>query len=236
MGIRHSLTFGDVNTATYKTYISGVKTFKIAESDYEQIEIPGRNGYLLQDNNRYKPVVIEYDAFCVEDIQTNVRNLLNDLTAQEGIQNLTDTYDTEHFRKGYFGGGIDPNVFMMKTAKFTLRFTCQPERWLTSGQTAISMSSGTITNPTKFPAKPLLSIPLGVTGLTLNGVTFSFAERSDFVIDCEMGECYEYGANNEIVFVNNEITMTPNEFPELGQESELTASGTIQIIPRWWEL
>lgn len=262
MGIKNSLTFGSVNTATYKTYISGIKTYKIAERDYEQIEIPGRNGYLLQDNNRYKPVIIEYDAFCIENIQTNVRGLLNALFGQKGIVKLTDTYDTTHYRMGYYSGGIDPNVYMMRTAKFTLRFVCQPERWLNPTESTITANTN-FANATYYDAKPIITFTMvsasGNSGAFYVGhyvggvqedqwkMDFSNVGQ-DIIMNCETMDFYDSAGNN----LNSNVTITyPIQsgniemgFPRfLGNSSSRVISNdwgsviaSATISPRWWEL
>lgn len=263
MGIMNSLTFGSVNTATYKTYISGVKTYKIAERDYEQIEIPGRNGYLLQDNNRFKPVVIEYDAFCVEDIQTNVRGLLNALLGQKGIVKLSDTYDVNHYRMGYYGGGVDPNVYMMRTARFTLQFVCQPERWLELTPITITESTN-FTNPTLFDAKPIITVTMAsgsssgnlyvsryVSGVRKDQWKITFSGiGNDIIMNCETMDFYDSNGNN----LNSNVVILPTitsgdinmEFPMFAGSSlsrVFTVDGgwdsaiaSITVNPRWWEL
>lgn len=45
------------------------------------------------------------------------------------------------------------------TGEFDVTFDCKPQRWLTSGETAVAVTSGgTITNPTLFDAEPLLAV------------------------------------------------------------------------------
>lgn len=242
MAIEYTLTYNGVQTVSYSTYISGAKTYRTPTRDYEMIEIPGRNGFLLQDNNRYTPIVIEYDAFVVHDALTNYRLLINALSSDFGIHRLEDTYDSTHFRMGVFTGGIQPEIFALKTAKFVLPFTCQPERWLKTGEEPVfftNTTTGDIVNPTRYDAKPLIRV-YGNGSFYISEQRVNVQGNTGHIdIDCEMGEAYEE-VDGAIVSRNSNITLTDHTFPVIfpGSNHLRIAQGITQlkITPRWWEL
>lgn len=240
MAIENYLTYNNVRSDTYNVYVSGAKTFRTAERDYETIEIPGRNGYLLQDNNRYKPVIVEYDAFCVNNALANYRDLVNALAKNFGLYSLTDTFDTTHFRMGVFAGGVDPNIYALQTARFTLKFHCQPERCLISGWNNMETytADGTITNPTGYPTKPLIRIfGNGTVGIGNISITVTGNSNPAYYvdIDCETGYAFMGNTNR-----SGDVTMTDHNMPTLGSGSTAITVGTgiqqLKILPRWWEL
>lgn len=240
MAVENYLSYNAYPSVANKIYISGVKAFRTAERDYEKIEIPGRNGFLLQDNGRFKPVVVEYDAFVVDNSVSNYLTYINKISSNFGLHRLFDTYDNYHYRMGIFAGGVDPNIFAMKTVRFTMRFICQPERWLYTGETetTYTASSNTIVNPTYFPAKPLLHI-VGNGTVTLGGVTITVAGNSGYIdLDCETGDAYEV-VSGTLYYRNDKLTIPNHEMPSLVTgNNTLALSGvtSVKVRPRWWEL
>ena len=160
--MRNSITFGGVNSADYGIYIGGEGVFNAPERDVEMVSIPGRNGSFALDKGRFENITVKYSAFNFEpDLATFKANLdafRNALCAQEGYQRLTDTFHTDEYRMATFISGLDIKPINYNTAaKFDIVFDCKPQRFLTSGETKRSVSSGSsITNPTLFPASPLI--------------------------------------------------------------------------------
>ena len=160
--MRNSITFGGVNSADYGIYIGGEGVFNAPERDVEMVSIPGRNGSFALDKGRFENITVTYSAFNFEpDLATFKANLdafRNALCAQEGYQRLTDTFHTDEYRMATFISGLDIKPINYNTAaKFDIVFDGKPQRFLTSGETKRSVSSGSsITNPTLFPASPLI--------------------------------------------------------------------------------
>ena len=160
--MRNSITFGGVNSADYGIYIGGEGVFNAPERDVEMVSIPGRNGSFALDKGRFENITVTYSAFNFEpDLATFKANLdafRNALCAQEGYQRLTDTFHTDEYRMATFISGLDIKPINYNTAaKFDIVFDCKPQRWLTSGEEAVSVADGeTLTNPTRFGSSPLI--------------------------------------------------------------------------------
>ena len=97
--------------------------------------------------------------------------------------------------------------------------------------TAEVSTPATLNNPTRFPARPLLTVSSAGT-LVVNNVTITITE-APVTIDCEMMDCY-YGATN----MNSKVTFSNYEFPELEPGANgFSFSGnldSVMITPRWW--
>lgn len=164
MAIEHSITFGGVNSADFGIYISGEGVFNAPERDVETVEIPGRNGEFILDKGRFKNIEVTYPAFNYEeeydDFVQNLSDFRNAIASQIGYQRLSDTFHPEEYRMGAFVGGLEIDPIKYNTAsEFELVFNCKPQRYLTDGETAISVDSGdVVSNPTLFEASPLLEV------------------------------------------------------------------------------
>lgn len=237
MDLNNYFTFDGVTSASMDVYISGEGTFNAPERVYDMQVIPGRNGALALDEKRFENVELTYPAFIFKndgtDFETAISTLRNSLLSRNGYKRLTDTYHPDEFRLAIYKNGLEVSPTNINRAgEFELVFTCKPQRYLTSGETTVTKtSSGSITNPTKFDARPLLVVT-GTGNLTVNGVQIAIS-KTPTTIDCEAMEAY-----NGTVSRNGDIVMTPNEFPVLSPGSNTITLGAgitkVVITPRWW--
>lgn len=162
--MQNSIIFGGVDSADYGIYIGGEGTFNAPKRDVEMISIPGRNGTFALDKGRFENIEVTYSAFNYEsDLATFAQNLSgfrNAICSQKGYQRLTDTFHTDEYRMAAYIDGLDIKPINYNTAStFKIKFDCKPQRFLTSGETAVTVTSGgTITNPTPFDSSPLLKL------------------------------------------------------------------------------
>lgn len=137
--IKHSITFGGVNSADFGIYISGEGVWDAPERDVESVDVPGRNGTLLLDRGRWKNIEVTYPAFNAEpDLETFRANLdafRNAIASQVGYQRLTDSFHLDEYRMATYVDGIEVKPIINNTAsEFELVFNCKPQRYLTSGE------------------------------------------------------------------------------------------------------
>ena len=177
MAIENSITFGGVNSADYGIYISGEGVFNAPKRDVEMITIPGRNGEFALDQGRFENITVTYPAFNFQpgDYSAFVQNLSdfrNAICSQKGYQRLTDTFHPDEYRMAAYIGGLEIKPIKYNTAsQFSIVFECKPQRFLTSGDTAVTVASGgTVTNPTLFESSPLLEVT-GYGNINLGGKT-----------------------------------------------------------------
>lgn len=96
-------------------------------------------------------------------------------------------------------------------------------------------SGDDMSNPTLFPASPLLRV-YGTGTFTMDGCEIAITDCTEYVdIDCELMDCYEGSVNR-----NNDVTFSTYDFPKLrpGDNiiSDITGITLIEITPRWWRV
>ena len=162
--IFNSLIFGNINSADYGIYITGDAVFNAPERAVEMVNVPGRNGALALDQGRWENIEVSYPAGCFGDDQndfaTRISNFRNAVCSQIGYQRLADTYNPNEYRLGVYASGLDVKPASMgRAGEFTITFDCKPQRFLTSGETETTVSSGgALTNPTQYESSPLLKV------------------------------------------------------------------------------
>ncbi len=144
MGVKNGLIFGGINSLDYGIYISGDAVFNAPDRKVELIQIPGRNGDFAIDHGRFENIEVSYPAGTFGDDQKDFRKKLSDfrnaILSQVGYQRLSDTYHPDEYRLGVYMSGLDVDPAHYNTAgEFILTFNCKPQRWLTSGETAVTI-------------------------------------------------------------------------------------------------
>lgn len=195
MGLKNGLIFGGINSLDYGIYISGEAVFNAPSRKVDLIQIPGRNGDFALDHGRFENIEVSYPAGTFGDNQTDFREKLSDfrnaILSQVGYQRLTDTYHPDEYRMGVYASGLEVDPVHYNTAgEFVLTFNCKPQRWTTSGETAVAITSGDdITNPTLFDAEPLLAVK-GYGGISFNGYTIDLENAVIGDIDIADGDTF----------------------------------------------
>ncbi|MBQ1297631.1 MAG: phage tail family protein [Clostridiales bacterium] len=170
----NSLTFGPVNSSDFDVVISGEGVFDAPKKDVEKVAIPGRNGDLIIDRNRYENIIVSYPAYYYKPNMFDFRSVLDNfrsaLASQRGYQRLEDTFHPDEFRLGMFADGFEVDPVKYNTAaRFNIDFDCKPQRFLKSGEVPQEFDAdGSIYNPTQYEAAPLLAVE-GRGEIVLNG-------------------------------------------------------------------
>lgn len=178
--IYKTLTFDGVSSADFGVYITGEAVFNAPQRDVEMVTIPGRNGTFALDNGRFENIEVSYPAGIFADTEADfaeaVSEFRNFLCSRNGYVRLEDDYNASEYRMAVYKSGLEVTPALLKAGEFTLTFDCKPQRWLTSGETAISVDSGdTITNPTRFESGPMLEVE-GYGNISFNGYEIALAD------------------------------------------------------------
>ena len=223
MGL-NSLTFNNINSLAYGVYISGTGAFNAPSRDREMIEVPGRNGDIINDRGRFRNIEVTYPAFIIKDFADKVRTWANKILEPIDYVRLEDTYNPDEYRL----------AVLLAAGSFDLIFNCRPERFLKIGDTVQTFTAdGTITNPTDMAAKPLIRV-YGSGKVEVNGAEITIASHSlSYIdIDCDLQEAFCGSVNaNQYISVD--------DFPKLDPGAnivDLTGVTSVQITPRWWRL
>lgn len=197
--MQHSLIFGGADSADYGIYIGGEGTFNAPERAVEYKEIPGRNGAFALDLGYYNNIEVKYTAFNYEDDYNTFCNRLrafrNAIVSKMGYQRLEDTFHPDEYRLAVLSDGLEVKPIMYNTAaQFEIKFNCKPQRYLTSGEEEITVTSGqTITNPTPYPCQPMIET-YGYGELTVNGYQIMIVDEEVGYIVLSDGEHFQNGS------------------------------------------
>lgn len=160
MGI-NTFSFDGVSSDTYGVYITEGASYNAPERAVEMLEIPGRNGHFALDQGRFENVEVTYHVFIdgssETDYSSNLSDLRNWLCSKVGYARLTDSYNPNEYRMAVYKSGLEVDATSIQSGEFDVVFDCKPQRWLTSGETKVTLLSGdSINNPTLFSSSPLI--------------------------------------------------------------------------------
>ena len=227
----------------YGIFVTGKGTYDPAEADVTSYVVPGRNGEIKLFNHRYKNIKVTYPCFIPGNFEAQAQTIRNWLTmgwAQEGYATISDNYDTDHYRLGIVESMRFDPVNQNSAANFTVSINCKPQRFLNSGKTSTSITSGySSNNQTRFDAKPVIQFknPTSTASITFTHSLGTFtmnatrAYTGSVTIDCDTQNISGIGINLNDLFTG--------DFPVLMSGiTTITFSGlsNVSIIPRWWEL
>lgn len=239
----NSFTFNGIRSSDLGVRIMSKNIFSAPKYDLSFQSIPGRDGDLISPNGRFPNVQVSYTCFVPAKSISELADKLTDIkawlyTEPDRYHELTDTYDTKFLRKAVFNNKLDIEDECNKIGTFTVAFSCQPFRYLISGQakSGYAESGFILKNPYPFAAKPYLKLNGRGSGTlviqsetsnkiwtfsTLNGYTECDSELMNFYHDTE--------PKND--------TVEGDGFPQfLPGDNTITFDGgitDIEIIPRW---
>ena len=149
MGIDY-LIFGNVDSREYGIEVFFKDVDRTPKRVYKSIDVPGRNGAVLIDENRYEDVPVSYD--CIALLDADRQAFVNALAAQTGYKHMQDSFNDDEFYSAVFDGDVDPNITKDRVqSTFSIYFTRTPQRYLISGETKMTLESGDVLiNPTLF--------------------------------------------------------------------------------------
>lgn len=243
---RNWIIFNGKDLRDFSVYCNGTDTYNAPEHEYETITIPGRNGEFKRDMKRFQQIVVPYNCWIATNFDTNIKDLREYMLSVDGYAVLKDTYHPNTYRKAIFEGPIEVSPAMgLSFGSFTLSFNCKPERWLLSGDTAVTISSTgtTLTNETKYIARPTLKL-IGHGTITVTNGSWSYNitvaandyENTEYTIDTErLIAISSSGAN-----MNQYVTPTDRDNWALLKPGNnivnYTGFTSVKIIPRWWTI
>lgn len=227
-------------------------TIVTAERDISFNEIPYRNGDVIQDNGRYKNVVLKIKiravpSYCDMDFQTWCYSITEWLNTAKDYVIYRDSYNPGYFRYG-FVTHISEFVAVHKDVYETeIEITCKPFLYRDSGLNPIVLSmtmpyvgaEGTLTNPEKWESEPVITMTGTGTYNIVFGNTPMIAEvTGKMVID----KPNENVTNGSGVACNDKITSIRLPYFKVGDTliSVTRTSGNadfmMEIIPNWRRL
>lgn len=177
--IYKAMTIDGESSRAYGVYITGQAVYNAPQREVEMISIPGRNGQLALDKGRFENLEVTYPAGIYanteEAFAEAVSNFRSFLCSRSGYVRIEDEYNPNEYRMGIYKSGLEVETAGHKGGKFEIIFDCKPQRFLSSGETVVTVASGgTLTNPTLFESSPLLECK-GYGNILVRGVPITIA-------------------------------------------------------------
>ena len=242
------ITYDSVASTGYGIVVSEAPVFERPRRKQSTFTVPGRNGDVVFQEDAWEDVTRSYNVWLAEDVTEDSGGVKSGylvekvdayeafLNSKKGYKRLTDNFEPDVYRLAYYSGGDSFSNELTQYGRATLRFTCRPERFLVSGETAINVTNGyTLTNPTKFTAKPLIHIEASnqTITVTINGKTITAVVADYINIDCERMNAYRLATENK----NSDIS---GSFPTIAPGNNTVAiTGTFTkctVTPNWFTI
>lgn len=227
----NSFTFNGQSSADFGLIISKKKIYSAPAQDISFVSVPGRNGDVLIDNNRYENVNVSYTV--------SLKSLKQRATAiklwlcKSGYFQLLDSYQPNYFRMAAFSSKLKIDELLENVGTAQITFNCKPFMYSIAGQHTITLTSeGTITNPEAFESLPYIKITgSGNVTLHIGNKSYSMTSISPNIeLDSELMAAYRGST-----LLNHKINFT--EFPKLmpgANNISWTGNVTkVEIVPRW---
>ena len=207
-------------------------------------KVPGRNGDIILFQDAYENYEQSYQVFIDaknrNGMQRTIPKISDWLLGHSGYQRLEDSYFPDVYRMAYYTGGAEFVSFLNEYGEGTLTFNCAPEKYYKSGERPITISNGQIiSNPTLFPAKPLITVKgsgAGVLKFGTNQLSISnigSSANSTIMIDIKEHKAYTGSTNKNSLITGRFENMV------LQGKTAITWTGgitSVSLIPRWWTL
>ena len=234
--------FGDIRSKDYGIYLTDIQIANSPKRDLSFVSVPGCNGDLIVDNNRWKNLDIVYSFAIPTGFAKSFDAFKAALLTLNGYVQLSDSIYPDYFRVAIVKEPIKPTVMRLnRTGVFDVTFHCKPQRFLKSGT-----NPREITEPTNwhnrygFEAKPLITVyGSGAGTLTIGDTTVEIKNMTDqLTLDCERQTAYRQIGDGAPENMNSNI-YAPS-FPVLGK-GDIAIGWTggvtkVDIIPRWWTI
>lgn len=214
-----------INSLDKNIMVNKLPDFEMPEANIEKITIPGRDGFLTQDDGTYqgqiKPCECSLDNGNIDDISSWLT----------GSGEVTFSNEPNKKYKAVIINKIPFSKIIPIFHKFIIQFDCQPKKYSTENPIITLNASGTISNPGSANSKPVIKLyGTGNIDLTINNTAINLTNIDGYVtIDSELMDCYK-----DTVLMNNDMS---GEFPELVPGyNTINWNGTvtkIEITPNW---
>ena len=246
------IVFGGRPSTDYGIVVSEAPTFEKPTRKQTIINIPGRSGSIVRQEDAWNDVTRKYKIWVAKDRRQDLVRAIEAVTgwlnrhvgsdmANYGYFRLEDSFEPEYYRLAYYSGGDSFVNDLMQAGEAELKFTCRPERFLKSGdiEQEITGASFTLYNPTNFKAKPIITFeatgPSLISFIGGGGGSLSFALASGdagISFDCETLQAFNCGGANGKTSYSSEPYLDPglNACYTTGTYSKLFVTPRFYVI------
>lgn len=226
--------YNGCRSTDFNIVISKANNLSSAAPKNQEIEIPGRNGSLLINNNEFEMLDVIYECWTYPRYQlTQSAKLIKAyLLSNIGYHQLIDSYDLNYYRMAYFNSAIDIEEQAKNVGVFNVCFRCKPFKQAVEGDTTLTFTKPTqIINPEAFPSLPIIKLyGSGNLNLEINNNTYTVTDVEDSVIiDSENMETY----SGNISYNNRKLGSIGYPTLKAGVNKINFVADKIELTPRW---
>lgn len=211
-------------------------TYDAPERDVTVIEIPGRNGELTIDNGRWRNANVTFQCYVRKRFAEKAPQIRAWLHRSPGYRRLEDDAHPLEYRMARFVNAIkfEP-MYTDKEAELEITFSCQPQRWLKSGEDPVELTAaGALINPTGFDALPIITVTgSGAATLTVGDYTVTISDiDGSITLDSHIQRSYSGSTARDgaVTGIYPILSAGSNAISWTGSVTKVT------IIPRWWTI
>ena len=201
----------------------------------ESISIPGRNGNLLFDTGAYENVTVTYQVAYNAAMRRNGRDIAEWLYQTDYCE-LWDEYEPQFYRKAVYVSPLNITDVLGIAGRANLTFSCKPQKFLVSGKTALTPSSGDSIQNYDHDALPVITISGSGNGtLTVGDTTVTITgQTADIILDSERQTAESGGSNaNSLISLSSGFPVLKNGSTAVSWTGGVTG---VSIVPNWWTL
>lgn len=212
------------------------------EDDLETIEIPGRDGVLVKDKKRKKPIQIEinFNYIAPKEKWHDIWRKAKKWLLQKNQKLILDDDSDHYYRCLYVIIGINERT-SLRIGGFTATFVCDPYQYLNSGDMPLELiyenisagQSAHIWNPYEASMPIFVITGSGTCRLTINGNILEADVTEKLTIDTGRELAYKAdssSANTNVACDYEDLALIP------GDNTIIKPVGfDLQILPKWRE-
>lgn len=234
------IVYGGESSSDYGMVVAEAPAYERPKRKETIYNVPGRNGSIIFQEDAWEDVNRSYKVWLAPSRTRTLTQRVDALEAwlnsKTGYVRLEDNFEPDVYRLAYYSGGDGFSNSLTQYGEATLSFTCRPERFLKSAESAITVTNGdSISNPTRYASKPLIHIEgVGTVKVSINGVTITAKDITDYInIDCYRMNAYRLASENK----NSKVSGT---FPKIEPgANSISITGTttlVTITPRYFTI
>lgn len=219
-------TWKNISSLDKNIMVNKLPNFERPPANIEKIVIPGRDGFLTQDDGTYQGIVKTCE--CSLD-NGNIDDICSWLT---GSGEVIFSNEPDKKYKAVIINKIPFSKIIPTFHSFIIQFECMPHKYsIDNNVITLTTPPATVTNTGTATSKPIIKIyGTGIINLAINGIAITITNVIDYVtIDSVLMDAYK----DTQLFNNNMY----GNFPQLNVGANvMNWSGTvtkIEIIPNW---
>ena len=223
--------------AEFNIICSNGGTYDAPERDVTVIEIPGRNGDVTLDNGRWRNASVTFPCYVRRGFAQMAPLIRAWLHGAPGYHRLEDDAHPYEYRMARFVEAVkfEP-MYTDKEAELEISFSCQPQRWLKSGEDPVVLTAaGTLVNPTQYDALPTITVEgTGAATLTVGDYEIAIDNiDGSITLNSSIQRAY-----NGTMARDGAVTGVYPVLPAGSTAISWEGSGvtSVTVFPRWWTI